>query len=336
MDLPAVPVSLQVFENKMISSNGKIYAQACSGRPGAAAVKSRTRIGGEDEEIDGVAETSDFGHGASRSSIHFIAAPITLTNGTTQIRVNGGEANNGLVPYDGYFRYTDLGAAEETSWSIDPFLRFSDGSTTILSNGAAGGFGSPSDIGGGVVRSTASVTSLVDVTADTELVGSNARTTFSFTDLSGSGLGGTSFVFYTENDLFGFANDAAAFTGSIAGDDLALFMFDSAAGGLSVRLTGEDVSGADLDLFGAGIWPAWGTALESGDLSVLSSDGSNFAILGDLGLALGFSLSGSSATVVINYDTQPEPPGIPEPSTVALIGLGIAGIALRRRKTGRS
>ena len=69
------------------------------------------------------------------------AAPVTISNATTSIQVNGGEANNGLVPFDGYFRYTDIGEGEETTWSIDPFLRFDDGSTLILSNGSAGGFG---------------------------------------------------------------------------------------------------------------------------------------------------------------------------------------------------
>jgi len=32
------------------------------------------------------------------------ASPVTLINGTTQIDVYGGEANNGLVPYGGYIR----------------------------------------------------------------------------------------------------------------------------------------------------------------------------------------------------------------------------------------
>ena len=30
-------------------------------------------------------------------------AAVTLSNATTQLLVKGGEANNGLVPYDGYF-----------------------------------------------------------------------------------------------------------------------------------------------------------------------------------------------------------------------------------------
>ena len=64
------------------------------------------------------------------------AAPVTLTNATTSLTVNGGEANNGLIPFNGFFQYTDIAASEETTWSIDPLLVFSDSSTLILSNGA--------------------------------------------------------------------------------------------------------------------------------------------------------------------------------------------------------
>ncbi len=266
------------------------------------------------------------------------AVPITLSNATTSVDVNGGEADNGLVPFDGYFRYTDIATGEETTWSIDPLLRLAEGTTAVLSNGAAGGFGSPTDVGGGVVRSTATTRS-VTTQADTELVGSNAKTTFTFTSATGATLDGVTFVFYAENDLFGFADDAAAFTGSIAGGDLALFMFDTAAGGLTVKLTGEAVSGAALTLFGADLWTGFGTALEGGDLSVLSADGSNFETVGDLGLALAFSLSGTSATVVINYDTQPLPPdtnGVPEPDSLALVGLGLAAALYRRRRFPKS
>lgn len=266
------------------------------------------------------------------------AAPITLSNATTSVVVNGGEADNGLVPDNGYFRYTDIAASEETTWSIDPLLRFAEGTTAVLSNGATGGFGSPTDLGGGVVRSTATTRS-ISTQADTELVGSNAKTTFTFTAATGATLDGATFVFYAENDLFGFDDDAAAFTGSIAGGDLALFMYDTAAGGLTVKLTGEAISGAALSLFGADLWTGFGTALEGGDLSVLSADGSNFETVGDLGLALAFSLSGTSATVIINYDTQPLPPdtnGVPEPNSLALVALGLAAALYRRRGLQKS
>jgi hypothetical protein len=265
------------------------------------------------------------------------AASVTLLNPTTSLTINGGEANNGLMLYDGYFRYTDLANAEETTWSIDPLLVFSDGTTSVLSDGSSGGFGSPTDTAG-VIHSTSTITDTITTDAHTELIGSNAKTTFSFTDLTSNGLDGTTFVFYAENDIFGFADDTSAFTGSIAGDDLALFMFDSAVGGLSVKLTGEGVTNANLSLFGAGIWTfptEWGNSLESGDLSVLSNDGSNFVTVGDLGLALAFTLTGASAELVINYDTQPMPPSaVPIPAAIWLFGtalIGLVGLSKRRK-----
>ena len=245
-------------------------------------------------------------------------AAVTLSNPTTQLVVNGGEANNGLVPSNGYFRYTDIGQSEETTWSIDPVLVFSDSSTVVLSNGSAGGFGSPTDMGGGIVRSLATVNKpglTIGVQADTQLIGTNARTTFTFT--SDQPLDGTTFLFYAENDLFGAGDDEAAFTGSIAGNDLALYQYDSAAQGMTVRMSGVAGTNSTLTLFGAGLWTAWGTALEAGNLSVLSSNGSNFATVGDLGLALAFSLSGTTAVVTVDYDTQPEPPAQPsQPSEI--------------------
>jgi hypothetical protein len=236
-------------------------------------------------------------------------AAETLTNATTELVVNGGEVDNGLIDFGGYFAYTDLTAAEEPSWSIDPLLVFSDFSTLVLSDGSAGGFGSPADVGGGVIRSTASLTDVIDVQADTVLTGSNAQTTFAFTDTSGNGLDGITFVFYAENDLFGVANDTASFEGTVAGNDLVLFQYDNVSGGLTVNLTPAPGTGATLTQFGSGLYTAFGAALEAGDLSVLSSDGSNFATgPGDIGLALAFSLSGSVASIVVNYDTQAAPP----------------------------
>lgn len=262
------------------------------------------------------------------------AAPITLSNPSTSLIVNGGEANNGLVPFDGYFRYTNVASSEETTWSIDPLLVFGPGITSVLSNGATGGFGSPSLASPGVVRST-TLTRGVSVQADTELIGTLARTTFTFAATSGT-LDGVTFVFYAENDLFSFSDDAATFTGSIASNDLALFQFDMTTGGLTVALTGEAGPGAALTSFGARLWTSFGTALEAGDLSVLSANGSNFLTSGDLGLALGFSLSGTSATVVVNYNTQPLPPtAVPEPASLTLFSVAVLGLAAARHRRRR-
>jgi hypothetical protein len=249
---------------------------------------------------------------------------VTYTSATTELVVYGGEANNGLVPIGGYFDYTDLATFELTTWSIDPLLVFADGSTSVLSDGVAGGLGSPTDVGGVAMSTTA--TGGISVSAATELIGDIARSTFTFS--SASALDGTTFVFYAENDLFSVVDDAALFTGTIAGGDLELFQLDTSTSSFFVKLTGEGLSGASLSLFGAGIWTAWGTALEGGDLSVLSSDGSNFATSGDLGLALAFELSGTSASVVVDYQTT----AVPEPFGTSIIASIIAGLAASRRR----
>jgi hypothetical protein len=268
------------------------------------------------------------------------AAPLTMTNATTSVTVNGGETVNSshLVDYDGYFRYTDLATSEETSWSIDPVLIGPGASptVTVLSNGSAGGLGSPTGpVGGPATSST--TTQGVSVTAVTELVGRNAKSTFTFAVSAGT-LDGFTFLYYAENDLFGFDDDAAAFTGSIGGGDLALFQYDTSAGGLTVKVTSGALANAALALFGAELWSGWGAELETGDLSSLSADGSTFVTLGDLGLALAFTLTGTSATVVVNYETVAEVPPeiqIPEPVSAAGLGLGLLGLAALRRRVRR-
>lgn len=264
-------------------------------------------------------------------------ATVTLSNATTIVDVEGGDAANGLIPYDGYFRYTDIATGEETTWSIDPVL-IGPGGVSVLSDGI---LGSASASGGGALSSGAA--GAIGVSAFTELVGTNAKTTFTLT--STAAMDGTTFVFYAENDIFGFADDTAAFTGSIGGGDLQLFMFDTLAvsggsPGLTNVLSGEVVAGATLSLFGSGSWTAFGDALELGDLSVLSSDGSNFETgPGDLGLALGFDLVGTSAIIVVNYDTVATLPPelVPESTALALFGLGLLGLAATgRRRIGRN
>lgn len=262
-----------------------------------------------------------------------VAAPIVLSNPSTLVTVNGGEAGNGLVPFGGFFDYTDLIAGATPTWSIDPFLRFATGGTAVLSNGLTGGFGSPVDLGGGLVGNSA-VSGFVTTSAVTELIGTIARTTFTFEAAPGTRLDGTIFGFYSENDILGFGDDTAAFTGSIAGGDLALFQYDTVGGGITVRLSGVATAGAALVLFGSGIWTDYGDTLESGDLSVLSADGSNFVVgPGDLGLTLAFALGGESATVVVDYTTQPLPPSVvSEPEGIALMGLALLALAAQRRR----
>ena len=110
------------------------------------------------------------------------------------------------------------------------------------------------------------------------------------------------------------------------------FQFDEAAGGLTVKLSGEDGVGSELALFGAGIWTDWGTALEGGDLTTtLSADGSIFSTTGDLGLAIAFSLSGEIAELSVTYETIP---GIvPEPATA--IGMLTGFLCLMRHRRAR-
>ena len=50
------------------------------------------------------------------------AAPTLLSSASTDLVVNGGDAGNGLVPYDGYFRYTDR-AARAPAWARLPARR---------------------------------------------------------------------------------------------------------------------------------------------------------------------------------------------------------------------
>lgn len=252
------------------------------------------------------------------------AEPLMLRNESTTVVVNGGMANNGLIPEGGFFNYIDHAHNQEkTTWSVNPVLITGDRHRRIfdLATASRGGFGWPEKTEDDSLRCQVRAAD-IDIECRFELVGSNAKQTFRF---RGSKLDGMTFLYYAENDLFGHSNDVASYTGSISDGDLALFMYDSQAGGLSVRLDGEAVANAELTLFGAGLWTHWGRSLERGDLSVLSDDGRNFVRVGDLGLALAFELSGSEAVVVINYDTQARPPY--DPKSLQYLESGAIGSA---------
>jgi hypothetical protein len=250
-------------------------------------------------------------------------ADVTFSNPQTSLTVRGGAANNGLVPFDGYFRYTDVARNEETTWSVDPVFIAPTGAVSVLSNGL---LSDPIDVGNNTARSTASVPGY-NVSMDTQLVGRVALTTFNITPDSPTGsLDGAKYVFYTENDLFAAA-DAAEFTGSIANNNLRLFQFDTAQSDFYVQQNHVAATGAELVAFGCQNWTAFGTAIENGDLSVLSADGSNFVTSGDLGLVHAYDLSGSSASITVAYGVVAV---IPEPAALSLLAASLALLSRRR------
>jgi len=258
-------------------------------------------------------------------------ADVFYSNATTDLNVRGGLAANGLIPPDGYFSYTDkvVIPAEETTWSIDPVLIAPTGNVFVLSNSL---LSAPVDVAG-KAQSTATVDGgLVDVVAETELVDRVARTTLRFTSLSGSqSLAGYKVLFYAENDLFSPNDDAATYTGSIAGANLKLFQYDTITSDFYVQVNESAVpTNATLATFGAGIWTGWGTSLEAADLSVLSADGSNFATLGDLGLALQWDLGdAASSLITVDYGVTTD---VPEPATGAAIALLMTSLIRRRTR----
>lgn len=259
-------------------------------------------------------------------------ASVTYSNSDVSLQVNGGEANNGTVPADGYFNFQLVNLGVETTWSIDPLLILPTGQVIDLANGLAGGLGSPVD-NGGVAQSTAVISDDLTVEANTTLNNLVASTTFNF--ITNGSLEGYKLVFYAENDIPPSDSNIASTIGSLAGGDLTLLQANFIPGGIVVGLLGEGISNAQLSLYGSGTWTGFGTALENADLSVLSSDGSNFVTgPGDLGLALGFDLSGTGgASLVVNYVAVSIP--VPEVGSFACLAgtIGAFGVyrVLKRR-----
>jgi hypothetical protein len=204
---------------------------------------------------------------------------------------------------DGYSRYRDRSTNVSPNWSVDAVLVLADGRAFVLSDRRHGALGPAAAVGGGIARSVGAIEG-ISLLAESQLVGRVARTTFRLT--SAAALDGATFVFFVDDDLgTAWWDDAASFSGSLAGGDLVLLQSDSVAGGVTTRLTGRAVSGAELALFGAGTFPATSVALEdAGDLSWLSSDGSGFALeaIGGRAAALAFALQGSEAVVETDYE----------------------------------
>jgi len=273
--------------------------------------------------------------------------PVVLENDVARVTVFGGLAGNGLSNSGGYFDYFNKPRATNTAFSIDPVLIAPNGTVFVLSNDLLGG-PTPGKTNP-LTPSAGSSATIADnqnqffgVTAFTTLLlDGTARTQFSIENIpsvqgGGSGAGGPSspltgwkFVFFAESDLFGFGNDQAAFTGSIAGGNLELFQSDDATSNFFVRLRTHETGNAQVSAFGSGVFTGFGDAIQAGNLAGLSANGSNFVSgPADLALAIAYDLGGVAASVTVDYSVTSV---IPEPTTLGVLAAATA-LLLRRRR----
>jgi hypothetical protein len=140
---------------------------------------------------------------------------------------------------------------------------------------------------------------------------------------------GLSFTSTVGNISGGIFNDQLA-----AGSQTTTFNFSSAINGLGANF--------DMSPGGAGVGILWTISLFAGGTEVLSSEvsrnltGQFFGFISDSAFDSILFTAGTQANGVETYNLDNLSFGtVPEPESLALLGLGLAGIALSRRKQAK-